>query len=133
MNYDTFTPLIEQQQQIPQVQQVPQQQYREQIQQPTFSQTTYNPNIPIQQEDYEYEENEFDFKKYLTMFLLILIVYFIFSLDGVKNQIGLILTCINLQEDGTISKLGYFSYGLLLAFIIVGLNILIDKFIIIKF
>ena len=129
MDYDTFTPLVEQ---LPQPQQQPQ--YRQPPQQPTFSQTTYNPNPPIQQDDYIYDDDEgFDFKKYITMFLLILIVYFIFSLDGVKNQIGLILTCINLKEDGTISKLGYFSYGLLLSFIIVGLNILIDKFIIIKF
>lgn len=123
--YDTFTPVVErppvvQQQQPPQ-------------QQPVFSQTTYNPTIPIpSNDDYEYE-SEFEYKKYITMFILILIIYFIFSLDAVKNQIGLLFTCINVKEDGTISKWGYLTYGLILSIIIVGLNILIDNFITIKF
>ncbi len=135
MDYDTFTPLVVE----PSPQQLPQQlsqpQYRQSPQQqPNFSQTTYNPNIPIQQDEYDYnDEYNFDIKKYITMFLLIFIIYFIFSLDGVKNQIGLLITCINVKEDGTISKWGYFSYGLLLSVIIVGLNILIDKFIVVKF
>lgn len=91
----------------------------------------YQPTIPQQQqeEEFYYEEPTINYKQYIALFVLILIVYFILSLDPVKNAIGQVLTCINLREDGTISKVGYFVYGILLSLIVVGTKYLMDNYI----
>ena len=97
---------------------------------PTYSASLQQPLPPQQstiiiddnqqQKDEEVEIGFFDIidiKYYIKAMIILLIIYFILSLDPVKNTIGKILTPINLLPDGTISYLGYFLYGLLLSLI----------------
>ena len=80
------------------------------------------------------EEIEFGFfdlvdvKYYIKAMIILIIIYFILSLDPVKNTIGKILTPINVLPDGTISYLGYFLYGLLLSLIFGFIMMILDYF-----
>ena len=69
-----------------------------------------------------------DVKYYIKAMIILLIIYFILSLDPVKNTIGKILTPINLLPDGTISYLGYFLYGLLLSLLFGFVMMTLDYF-----
>lgn len=94
----------------------------------------YQPNIP-EEEIIEHftQENEDTMKKYIEMFVIICIVYFILSLDSVKDSIGKILTCINTREDGSISKWGYFAYSVVLSAIVCGVFYLVDNYVSLNF
>lgn len=98
----------------------------------TYSEPTYSVPPPQEEPEIEYKE-PFDYKKYLTVFLIIFIIYFIFSLDPIKNQIGLLFSCINPQEDGTVSKSGFACYGFIIALLCTLTYIAVDKYIVFKF
>lgn len=135
--------VMPQQHQLPQQPQQPlqpqqPQQYRQDTQQQLMP-NVYQPNISnlLSEDELEHFEEEgyqeFDYKTYITLFILIVVIYFILSLDTVKNQIGKIITCINLQEDGTVSKCGFFCYGAFMSLIVVALFVIIDRYVSFKF
>ena len=112
------------------------------IQGPPSYSTSLNQPLPPQQstviidegQQNKEEEIEFGFfdlvdvKYYIKAMIILLIIYFILSLDPVKNTIGKVLTPINLLPDGTISYFGYFLYGLLLSLIFGFVMMTLDYF-----
>lgn len=108
---------------------------------PTQTQTTqqlmpnvYQPNIPEEPYiEHFTQEGDNSLKKYIELFVIIVLVYFILSLDSVKDTIGRIITCINVQEDGSICKLGFVCYGIVLGICVCGLTYIIDNYITINF
>lgn len=69
-----------------------------------------------------------DVKFYIKAMVILLIIYFILSLDPIKNTFGKILTPINVLPDGSISYLGYFLYGLVLSLIFGFVMMALDYF-----
>ena len=64
------------------------------------------------------------------MFVLIVIIYFILSLNPIKNAFGMILTCINPDDNGYVSYGGYLAYGVVIGLIVCICNYLVDRFLI---
>lgn len=77
-----------------------------------------------------YEQPLIEYKKYIVMFVLIVIIYFILSLNPVKNAFGMILTCINPDDNGYVSYGGYLAYGVVIGLIVCICNYLVDRFLI---
>ena len=113
------------------------------LQGPTTYSTSLQQNLPPQQqpqniiiEDNNKEDEKIEFgffdlvdvKYYIKAMIILIIIYFILSLDPVKNTIGKVLTPINLLPDGTISYFGYFLYGLLLSLIFGFVMMTLDYF-----
>lgn len=103
---------------------------------PNYSTNTYQSNIPNnyqtnQNISYDYEQPLIEYKKYIVMFVLIVIIYFILSLNPVKNAFGMILTCINPDDNGYVSYGGYLAYGIVIGLIVCICNYLVDRFFII--
>ena len=71
-----------------------------------------------------------EYKKYIVVFVLIVIIYFILSLNPVKNAFGMILTCINPDDNGYVSYGGYLAYGVVIGLIVCICNYLVDRFLI---
>lgn len=90
----------------------------------------YNQPINYNQPNYDYEQPLIEYKKYIVMFVLIVIIYFILSLNPVKNAFGMILTCINPDDNGYVSYGGYFAYGVVIGLIVCICNYLVDRFLI---
>ena len=97
----------------------------------------YNPNYRsndyqnnYNQPNYDYEQPLIEYKKYIVMFVLIVIIYFILSLNPVKNAFGMILTCINPDDNGYVSYGGYLAYGVVIGLIVCICNYLVDRFLI---
>lgn len=98
----------------------------------------YNPNYRSneyrnnynQPNNYDYEQPLIEYKKYIVMFVLIVIIYFILSLNPIKNAFGMILTCINPDDNGYISYGGYLAYGVVIGLIVCICNYLVDRFLI---
>lgn len=82
------------------------------------------------QSNYDYEQPLIEYKKYIVMFVLIVIIYFILSLNPVKNAFGMILTCINPDDNGFVSYGGYLAYGIVIGLIVCICNYLVDRFLI---
>ena len=98
-----------------------------------YSTNTYQSNIPYQTNqniNYDYEQPLIEYKKYIVMFVLIVIIYFILSLNPVKNAFGMILTCINPDDNGYVSYGGYLAYGIVIGLIVCICNYLVDRFLI---
>lgn len=100
---------------------------------PNYSTNTYQSNIPNnyqtnQNISYDYEQPLIEYKKYIVMFVLIVIIYFILSLNPVKNAFGMILTCINPDDNGFVSYGGYLCYGIVIGLIVCICNYLVDRF-----
>ena len=96
-------------------------------------QTNNYPNNTYQtnnQSNYDYEQPLIEYKKYIVMFVLIVIIYFILSLNPVKNAFGMILTCINPDDNGYVSYGGYLGYGIVIGLIVCICNYLVDRFLI---
>lgn len=94
-------------------------------------QNNYNQPINYDQpNNYDYEQPLIEYKKYIVMFVLIVIIYFILSLNPVKNAFGMILTCINPDDNGYISYGGYLAYGVVIGLIVCICNYLVDRFLI---
>lgn len=132
-SFDNYSPNL---QPVQQYKPIPQQQPPQGPNQTTeqLMPNVYKPIMINEDEIEEFSEvNTFEYKKYITMFVLILLVYFILSLEGVKEQIGKIFSIINPREDGSISKWGFLVYGSILSLIVVGSYILIDRYVDIKF
>jgi hypothetical protein len=105
----------------------------QQNQQYSQNNTNYDSQIPqimnIPQDEKiqnMFEENNYkqNLIKYIKKILLILIIYVIFSLEPVKLIIGKYIKYINPNDQGNISIIGFITYGLIIAIIIV----LIEKF-----
>ena len=90
----------------------------------------YNQPINYNQPNYDYEQPLIEYKKYIVMFVLIVIIYFILSLNPVKNAFGMILTCINPDDNGYVSYGGYLAYGVVIGLIVCICNYLVDRFLI---
>lgn len=90
-------------------------------------QSNYQTNQNIR---YDYEQPLIEYKKYIVMFVLIVIIYFILSLNPVKNAFGMILTCINPDDNGYVSYGGYLAYGIVIGLIVCICNYLVDRFLI---
>src|SRR5574344_1093385 len=96
----------------------------------------YNPNY--RSNDYQtnynqpnnYKQPLIEYKKYIVMFVLIVVIYFILSLNPVKNAFGMIFTCINQDENGYVSYGGYLAYGVVIGLIVCICNYLVDRFLI---
>lgn len=58
-----------------------------------------------------------DVKYYIKSMILLIIIYFILSLEPIKSFFGKFLTPINVLPDGTVSYWGFILYGTLLAVI----------------
>ena len=117
----------------------------QQIQYPNEPQIPYQPMIAstqiqndhqpsnlvpmLSEDDLEQYIQSPKYKTYIITLITIIIVYFILSLDVVKSSIGKVLTCINQREDGTVSKTGYFAYGMLLSIICVIVIYMGNKYI----
>ena len=93
-------------------------------------QTNYNQPINYNQPNYDYEQPLIEYKKYIVMFVLIVIIYFILSLNPIKNAFGMILTCINPDDNGYVSYGGYLAYGVVIGLIVCICNYLVDRFLI---
>lgn len=93
-------------------------------------QTNYNQPNNYNQSNYDYEQPLIEYKKYIVMFVLIVIIYFILSLNPVKNAFGMILTCINPDDNGYVSYGGYLAYGVVIGLIVCICNYLVDRFLI---
>ena len=94
-------------------------------------QNNYNQSINYNQpNNYDYEQPLIEYKKYIVMFVLIVIIYFILSLNPVKNAFGMILTCINPDDNGYVSYGGYLAYGVVIGLIVCICNYLVDRFLI---
>ena len=93
-------------------------------------QNNYNQPINYNQPNYDYEQPLIEYKKYIVMFVLIVIIYFILSLNPVKNAFGMILTCINPDDNGYVSYGGYLAYGVVIGLIVCICNYLVDRFLI---
>lgn len=118
-----------------QYQQPPIQNQQQQLQQQMPNVYQSNVNNLINEYDIEksLDNNKPSIKKYIVLFVLIVIVYFIFSLDAIKNSIGMILTCINPQENGLVKPIGFLSYGILISFIIVFILFLLERYNIVNY
>ena len=98
---------------------------------PNTYQTNNYPNNNYQSNqniNYDYEQPLIEYKKYIVMFVLIVIIYFILSLNPVKNAFGMILTCINPDDNGYVSYGGYLAYGIVIGLIVCICNYLVDRF-----
>ena len=93
-------------------------------------QNNYNQPINYNQQNYDYEQPLIEYKKYIVMFVLIVVIYFILSLNPVKNAFGMIFTCINQDENGYVSYSGFLTYGIVLGLIVCVCNYLADRFLI---
>ena len=93
-------------------------------------QTNHNQPINYNQPNYDYEQPLIEYKKYIIMFVLIVIIYFILSLNPIKNAFGMILTCINPDDNGYVSYGGYLAYGVVIGLIVCICNYLVDRFLI---
>lgn len=98
-------------------------------------QTNYNQPINYNQpnsynQPINYEQPLIEYKKYIVMFVLIVVIYFILSLNPVKNAFGMILTCINPDDNGYVSYGGYLAYGVVIGLIVCICNYLVDRFLI---
>ena len=93
-------------------------------------QNNYKQPINYNQPNYDYEQPLIEYKKYIVMFVLIVIIYFILSLNPVKNAFGMILTCINPDDNGYVSYGGYLAYGVVIGLIVCICNYLVDRFLI---
>lgn len=91
----------------------------------TYQSNNYQTNQNI---SYDYEQPLIEYKKYIVMFVLIVIIYFILSLNPVKNAFGMILTCINPDDNGYVSYGGYLAYGIVIGLIVCICNYLVDRF-----
>ena len=89
-------------------------------------QSNYQTNQNI---SYDYQPL-IEYKKYIVMFVLIVVIYFILSLNPVKNAFGMILTCINPDDNGYVSYGGYLAYGIVIGLIVCICNYLVDRFLI---
>lgn len=91
----------------------------------------YNQSINYNQpNNYDYEQPLIEYKKYIVMFVLIVIIYFILSLNPIKNAFGMILTCINPDDNGYVSYGGYLAYGVVIGLIVCICTYLVDRFLI---
>ena len=99
--------------------------YQNNYNQPTNYNQPNSYNQPI-----NYEQPLIEYKKYIVMFVLIVIIYFILSLNPVKNAFGMILTCINPDDNGYVSYGGYLAYGVVIGLIVCICNYLVDRFLI---
>ena len=99
--------------------------YQTNYNQPSNYNQPTNYNQPI-----NYEQPLIEYKKYIVMFVLIIVIYFILSLNPVKNAFGMIFTCINQDENGYVSYSGFLTYGIVLGLIVCVCNYLADRFLI---
>lgn len=128
LNWDDYQEPLQQMQPVQQPLQQPLQQPIPQLpQQPPIYHPSQFPQEEPQQQ-YELIRKEMDLKEYLTIFILIVIIYFILSLDEVKRQISKVLTCINPDIYGTVSMSGFICYGIVLAALVVASKYVIDKY-----